>query len=198
MKTRIFIEAKHENTSESVFLSTLLKVLGKSKDDFELVHVDGKDNLKNLKVKFIENTLEGGRNLIVFDADTKDTNCGFDSTRKKILSTFSDEVVIDGLFLYPNNHDDGIFENLLEKLMQIETHKEFFDCFGDYEKCLGDKYMSPDLKGKLHTYMSAQKDLTKRQRNGLGSGKWLFDDPRFWNLKSEALNPLCIFLNSNV
>lgn len=198
MKTRIFIEAKHERTSESVFISTLLKVLGKSQEDFELVHVDGKDNLKNLKVKFIENTLEGGRNLIIFDSDTEDTNGGFDSTRKKILSTFSEDVTIDGLFLFPNNQDDGIFENLLEQLMQKEMHKAFIDCFSDYEKCLGDKYVSPDLKGKLHTYMSAQKVLTNKQRKALGSGQWLFDDSRFWNLDSEALNPLKLFLSSNV
>lgn len=198
MKTRIFIEAKHEKTSESVFLSTLLKVIGKNQDDFELVPVDGKDNLRNLKVKFLENTLEGGRNLIIFDADTKETSGGFDSTRKRILSTFGDEVTIDGLFLFPNNHDDGIFENLLEQLMQKEYHKVFIDCFSDYEKCLGDKYVSPDLKGKLHTYMSAQKDLTNKQRKSLGSGQWLFDDSRFWDLESEALNPLRLFLNSNV
>lgn len=198
MKTRIFIETKHEKTSESVFLSTLLRVLGKSQDDFELVHVDGKDNLRNLKVKFIENTLEGGRNLIVFDADTKDTGDGYDSTRKRILSTFGGDVAIDGLFLFPNNQDDGIFEDLLEQLMQKESHKVFIDCFSDYEKCLGDKYVSPDLKGKLHTYMSAQKDLTNKQRKALGSGQWLFEDSRFWNLESEALNPLRQFLNSNV
>lgn len=196
--TRIFIEAKHENTSESVFISTLLNLLGKKKDEFELVHVGGKDNLKNLKVKFIENTLDGGKNLIVFDADTKKTGDGFVSTRERILSTFDEEVTIDGLFLFPNNQDDGIFENLLEQLMQKETHKVFFDCFSDYEKCLGDKYISPNLKGKLYTYMSSQKTLTNKQRNALGSGQWLFDDPRFWNLESEALNSLKEFLSINV
>lgn len=198
MKTRIFIEAKNEKTSESVFISTLLSILGKSPDTFELVHVNGKDNLRNLKVKFIENTLEGGRNLIVFDADSKDTGDGYDSARKRILSTFGDDVTIDGLFLFPNNQEDGIFEDLLEKLMQKESHKVFIDCFSDYEKCLGDKYVSPDLKGRLYTYMSAQKALTNRQRKALGSGQWLFEDSRFWNLDAEALNPLKMFLNSNV
>lgn len=198
MKTRIFIEAKYEKTSESVFMSTLLGVLGKSQNDFELVHVGGKDNLKNAKVKFMENTLEGGKNLVVFDADTKENGGGFESSLKRILSTFGDDVSIDGVFLFPNNHDDGIFENLLEQLMQKENHKVFIDCFSDYEKCLSDKYVSPDLKGKLHTYMSAQKVLTKKQRNALGQGQWLFDDSRFWNLEADALKPLKEFLLMNV
>lgn len=105
---------------------------------------------------------------------------------------------IDDLFLYPNNQDDGVFENLLERLMQKEKHSRFFDCFTDYENCLGDEYVSPDLKGKLHTYMSAQKSLSNKERKNLGSGQWLFDDERFWNLDSEDLKPLREFFMSNI
>lgn len=196
--TRIFIEAKHEKTSESVFIHTLLKYIGKDSKSFEVIHVDGKDNLKNNKVKFQENTLTGGRNLVVFDADTPESGWGYEATKKRILSTFSDDVKIDDMFLYPNNQDDGVFENLLERLMQKEKHSRFFDCFTDYENCLGDEYVSPDLKGKLHTYMSAQKSLSNKERKNLGSGQWLFDDERFWNLDSEDLKPLREFFMSNI
>lgn len=196
--TRIFIEAHDARTSESIFIHTLLKSIGKSPQAFEVIHVNGKDNLKNNEIKFRENTLQGGRNIVVFDADTPDTGCGFDATKERILSTFPDDVKIDGLYLYPHNHDDGIFENLLEDLTLKEKHHRFFDCFRDYESCLGDEYISPDLKGRLHTYMSAQKSLTNRQRKALGSGQWLFDDPRFWNLDAPELESLKEFMETNV
>ncbi len=196
--TRIFIEAGHDKTSESVFIHTLLKYLGIDTALFEVIHVKGKDNLANIENKFRENTLQGGRNLIIFDADTPETKFGHDVTKSRILSTFPEDVVIDGLFLFPNNVDDGIFENLLEHLVLKDKHRKFFDCFRDYELCLGAEYVSPDLKGKLHTYMTAQKTLSKGQRKELGSGKWLFDDPQYWNLEADELKPLKDFLIANV
>ena len=196
--TRIFIEAKHKNTTESVFITTLLKYLGIEASSFEICWVDGKDNLIKNEVKFRENTLMGGRNIIIFDADTPSTGCGYTATRESILSTFPNDVIIDDLYLFPHNHDDGIFENLLEDLALKDVHSKFFDCFNDYELCLGDKYVSPDLKGKLHTYMFAQKSLSNTQRRALGSGQWLFDDKRFWNLDVAELQPLKDFLAANV
>lgn len=196
--TRIFIEAKHKNTTESVFITTLLKLLGIPASSYEICWVDGKDNLVKNEVKFRENTLTGGRNIIIFDADTPTTGCGFAATRERILSTFPDDVVIDGLYLFPHNHDDGIFENLLEELTLKDIHSKFFDCFSDYELCLGDEYVSPDIKGMLHTYMSAQKALSNTQRRALGSGQWLFDDSRYWNLNVAELQPLKDFLTTNV
>lgn len=192
--TKIFVESKHDNTTETVFLKTLLQKIGIEETRYKIIHVDGKDNLKNNENIFVDNTLSGGRNVIIFDADTPDTQAGFEVTRNKILKTFPSDVKIDGLFLFPNNQDDGIFENLLEEIMQKENHQLFIDCFSDYEHCLGDKYVSPDLKGKLHTYMSAQKALSKTQRKRLGSGQWLFEDSRYWNLDSDYLTPLKTFL----
>lgn len=196
--TRIFIEAKHKNTTESVFITTLLKYLGIEASSFEICWVDGKDNLIKNEVKFRENTLMGGRNIIIFDADTPATGCGYTATKKRILSTFPVNIVIDDIYLFPHNYDDGIFENLLEELTLKNIHSKFFDCFSDYELCLGNEYVSPDLKGKLHTYMSAQKALSNRQRKALGSGQWLFEDNRFWNLEAEELKPLKDFLTANV
>lgn len=196
--TRIFIEAKSDKTSESVFIHTLLKYLHKDESTYEVVHVDGKDNLVHQKVKFQENSICGGRNIIVFDADTKNTKGGYSTTLERITNTFNSDVNIDDIFLYPNNHDDGIFENLLEYLTLKDVNKKFFDCFSDYEACLGDDYISPDIKGKIFTYMSAQKSLSKTQRKKLGSGQWLFDDTRYWNLDVEELKPLKDFFNANV
>lgn len=191
---RFFVESKHDNTTETVFLKTLLNVLGIDKSKYEFIHVDGKDNLKNTDNNFKENTLSGGKNFIIFDSDFESSGAGYEASKKRVYNTFFKDVVIDGLFLFPNNHDDGTLENLLENLIQIEKHKQFIDCYNDYEHCLGDKYISPNLKGKLHTYISAQKGLSNSQRKKLGSGQWLFDNPEYWNLDAEYLMPLKHFL----
>ena len=108
-------------------------------------------------------------------------------------------------FLYPNNHDDGDIEILIESAARHDLHSVFFDCFHDYEKCVsGAKdangnplYNTPNLKGKLHTYISSQQ-LTKKQRDKLGSGDWLFDNPNYWNLDVNTLQPLKDFLEQNL
>ena len=108
-------------------------------------------------------------------------------------------------FIYPDNQSDGDIETLMEFAARRDLHPVFFDCFEDYEKCVsGVKdsngqaiYNVPNLKGKLHTYMSAQK-LSGRLRNRLGSGDWLFDDRNYWNLDVVALRPLKDFLTENL
>lgn len=178
--TQIFIEARYEKTSEYVFLNTIIKDLGFSEEQYKIICVGGNSNLVKAANKFKENTIEGGKNLIIFDADTPATGYGFSATLQRINQELqSNGMQADGIFLFPNNADDGIFENLLEKLMQKETHEQWLHCYSDYETCLGTHYLTPNLKGKLFTYISAQKTLSNTQRNKLGSGQWLFNDAQY-------------------
>lgn len=199
MMVRLFIEAGHEKTQEYVFLDTLIQYLGFARKQYEIICVGGKNNLVKAANKFKENTLEGGKNLIVFDADTSATGCGFTTTLQRINQELQGNgMQADGIFLFPNNADDGILENLLELLMQKKTHKQWVDCYSDYEACLGDQYLTPDLKGKLFTYISAQKTLSNTKRSKLGSGQWQFNDTRYWNLNAPELQPLKDFLRNNI
>lgn len=191
---RIFIEAKKPATSEYVFLRSYLHHFNISEDAYDIVCVDGKDSLPYCRNKFLENTIEGGTNLIVFDADRPNTKGGFE-TRKEEMAALLENLAIEAeLFLFPSNKEDGIFENLLERLMQTEKHKQFLDCYHDYELCLGSDYIAPNTKGKVFTYISSQKDLTPGQRKKLGSGQWLFEDTRYWDLDNNCLLPLKEFL----
>lgn len=193
--TKIFLETGKKTTSEYVFVRTLLSSMGFDKEKYDIECVDGKDNLKNASTQMKKNTIEGGVNLIVFDADTIQNKGGFDKRKAELEQDFDNFDINAKLFLFPNNADDGDFESLLENLVQKNTHQNFFDCYGDYETCLGNLYQSPNRKGKLHTYISAQKDLKTDQRRHLGQGEWLFDDSRFWNLEAEYLSPLIKFFN---
>lgn len=93
----------------------------------------------------------------------------------------------------------------MESAARRDLHKVFFDCFEDYEKCVSgvkDKlgqplYNTPNLKGKLHTYMNAQK-LSNKLRRRLGSGDWLFSKTDYWDLHADALRPLIDFLSANL
>lgn len=71
--TQIFIESRYEKTSEYVFVDTVIKNLGFTEDQYKIICVDGNSNLVKTANKFKENTIEGGKNLIVFDADTPAT-----------------------------------------------------------------------------------------------------------------------------
>lgn len=72
--TQIFIEARYEKTSEYVFLNTIIKELGFSEEQYKIICVGGNSNLVKAANKFKENTIEGGKNLIIFDADTPATD----------------------------------------------------------------------------------------------------------------------------
>ena len=195
---KIFLETGSKTSSEYVFIRTLLSSMGFDKEKDNIERVDGKDNLKNASTKMKDNTIQGGTNLIVFDADTVQNNGGFDKRKAELEQKLKDLDIKAELFLFPNNRDDGDFESLLENLVQKSTHQKFFDCYEDYEKCLGDKYQTPNRKGKLHTYISAQKGITHKQRNLLGQGEWLFDDTRFWNLDAKYLSPLKEFFTNHL
>lgn len=192
---RIFIEAKKKETSEYNFLDTYIHTcLGISRTLYSIECVDGKDNLYNAQNKFLENTLEGGINLLIFDADSPANGGGFDERKAELEARIADLGIEAELFLFPNNKDDGMFENLLEQVALTEQYQRFFDCFSDYEKCLGDDYRHPDLKAKVYTYISSMKSLSNSKWKRLGSGDWQFANSNYWNLEIDYLNPLKDFL----
>ena len=144
---------------------------------------------------------EGDQVLVLIDADTVAKGYGFAKRKTDIDKEMQAIKVSFPYFIYPNNQDDGEVETLMEAAARRDLHQVFFDCFEDYEKCvLGAKdeqgqplYNTPNLKGKLHTYISSQK-LSNKFRRRLGSGDWLFSDPNYWNLNAAALQPLKNFL----
>ena len=71
------------------------------------------------------NTIQGGTNLILFDADTVLNSGGFDKRKAELEQKLKDLDINAKLFLFPNNKDDGDFESLLEELVQKNTHQIF-------------------------------------------------------------------------
>lgn len=196
----IFIEADKQETPEAVFLKTFLeKVLEFVSGSYEILCARGWNNLYNETNvnKMVEYRLAGEQFLIIADADMSAdvSNYGGLIARRKFLKEqLAKKGVTDvPMYFWPDNSGDGIFESMLQNLMLYDKHERFFHCFNDYENCLGDSYVHPNLKGKVFTYISSMK-MSNRKRKSLGMGLWMFDDPEYWNLNHEILSPLKTFL----
>ena len=93
----------------------------------------------------------------------------------------------------------------MDRIARRDLHISWFDCFEDYEKCIAgikntngqSSYNIPNLKGKLHTYISSM-NLSAKERNNLGGGNWLFENEQYWDLSSNELNPIVNFLRENL
>lgn len=196
--TRIFIEAKNDKTPEHYFLKTIIATFFPG-IEVKFIFMDGIGNLYNETiVNQINLAQENGEQVIVLaDADTTAKGYGYAKRQKEINDGMAAHALSFPYFLYPNNRDDGDVEVLMENAARRDLHSTFFDCFEDYEKCVSGmknesgepRYNVPNLKGKLHTYMAAQK-LPRKLCKRFGSGDWLFDNKDYWNLEADALQPL--------
>lgn len=210
MKLHIFIETglskerkqNKQYTNELYFVHDYLKHLKEdiSDDDFEIIDVGGKDKLRLFDNQMREATKNGEKNIVVFDCDYEATGGGLNNRK----STFEALKVSLGVnfdyFLFPNNQDEGAFEEMLLHVIN-PRHKGVLECFENYENCMkcrnesmgGDCYDMPNVKAKIYTYITS----FKRSNSGIGSvksGNWDFGNTEYWDLDSEYLNPLKSFL----
>lgn len=202
----IFIEAEKKETAEHYFLRTLMDKYFPD-IQYELIPMAGVANLfKEVNLNLLRSkTAEGINCLAILDADTVEKGWGFTKRKADVEKNQQQQDVVFPFFLYPDNVSDGDVEHLMECLARQDLHPTFFNCFRQYEMCVGgaldalgnQRYNTPDLKGKLHTYMSAQK-MSNAQRKRLGRGDWMFDDLNYWDLGCEAIRPLINFLKANL
>lgn len=204
---KIFIEGKGKNVPESDFLLAILNHIGIAPERYECVHVGGYTNLMDSKEMPFRGILQansdsGGKNLVIFDADSRNNGGGF-AVRCSELVRQRDALGLDfELFLWPDNRNDGDVEVLMESIARTDLYPEFFCCFSKYERCMLQRknakgepfYSTPNRKGKLHTYFNAL-PISKNKKRKFGSGQWCWSDPEIWNLDSEALNPIKEFLS---
>ena len=181
-----------KRTSEYHFLKAILNLFFPDKE-VDFIYMDGIGNLFNETNvnQMLQSQIDGNQVLVLADADTKAKGYGYKKRKEEIDSGMLIHGVSFSCFIYPDNQSDGDIETLMEFAARRDLHPVFFDCF---EQAI---YNVPNLKGKLHTYMSAQK-LSGRLRNRLGSGDWLFDNRNYWNLDVVALRPLKDFLTENL
>lgn len=175
---------------------TLIENLGYNISSNKVEFVNGYKNLVNVIPTIKARCAEGGKVVIIFDADSLGNNGGYETRKKEIEEVLGENNAQAELFLFPNNEEDGDFETLLEHLILKEKHTQMLDCYADYETCLGNDYVHPNLKGKIFTYISAMK-MSSSKRRKLGNGEWMFDNAEYWSLESDYLKPLKAFLQQH-
>lgn len=198
----IFIEGTEEN-----FLKEIIYLIDNEKfvdDEIEFVNTGGYTNLENIENKLRDNFDSGINNLIIFDADYEHNDGGFKTRFSKIQNTINGMGVSADIFLFPNNNDDGDFELLLENCINNE-HKGLLDCFDNYTNCVDNyskteskKYIIPDRKAKMYSYISAFPRSRKKLEKFKNKKEWEFGNPEYWNLQSESLKPLKEFLSNAI
>lgn len=195
---KVFIETSGSNTNEAQFIQAVIKSL--SLNDPEIVCVGGYTNLQKHKNKFMEREDDSEKNLVIFDADYPCTGGGF-AARKQWLEQEKNKMNIQfELFLFPNNHDDGIFETLLQRIVNPQ-YSDLLSYFEEYEQKIkdfdarlgGNVFETPDEKAKIYSYISAFK-RTREEKELFKKHDWGFTNREYWNLDSAELEPLKDFL----
>lgn len=184
MKIRIFSEGK----SDVKFLKDFVTHLNLSCDELSFRNLGGISGMKNT-IQFEESTFEGNKNLVILDADSEFKN------RIEVLDKLKANSKIEfELFLFPNHKDEGALEDLLFKLVN-QKHISVLDCFDSFEKCLlssKNKYFIPEKKDKVFAYLDAIEG--KKGREKFGPDKRNYRDANLWDLQSEYLENLKVFL----
>jgi hypothetical protein len=157
----------------------------------EIVDVGGCSKLSDdIYISQLEDNHElGGINIVIFDADYQSLgngNKGFNSCRQKLEGIKREKNVSFEYFLWPNNSDDGIVEDLLRKL--IPTDKEvIYTCIESHQICLSrlevPNIRLAELKDKvgyyLHTVNLESRARFRDYKNGV-----------YWNLNHENIGDL--------
>ncbi|WP_422008619.1 DUF3226 domain-containing protein [Roseivirga pacifica] len=178
-----------EGASDVKFLQDFIKVrfegVDLKKGDFIEAH---SNNLKRIKGRIETANKRGECVLLVFDADQSN-----DLTKARLIDeSGSLNIVLDDVFLFPDNSAEGNLENLLLNIVNPEM-TGVLDCIDSYEMCVrelvSDDYKAIDNKGRVFIY--ADSFLFG---GGAKPGSTDFTESRLWDLNSEHLNPLYEFL----
>lgn len=159
-----------------------------------------KEKGEDIRIKMSNNTADGGKNLVIFDAD-KDY-----VIRKKEIEDWRTRYSLSfELFLLPNNNAIGALEELLENII-VNKNQPILDCWDKYEQCLRSKEINgrakplttPSKKTKIYGYLEALLGETKKEKDQIKERERNYQNPEHWNLDADYLEPLKKFLLANL
>lgn len=168
-----------------------------------IVNLEGWTNIKGISAlrRMRSTTDNGGVNIVILDADNN-----FEARRNEVQEWKQEHDVEFELFLLPNNHDAGTLEDLLEHIIN-PNNQPIFDCWQHYEDELVQQEIpgrtpppltTPAKKTKIYGYLEALLGETKSQKDLIKEANRNYENPQHWNLDTEYLEPLKLFLNDNL
>ncbi len=163
-----------------------------------VVCTTGKENKKNGGVPPLIGEKLPSHLLSVFDNSKKvfyvvDADDKPAKRRAELLATAQRSgAEVAGVFLLPNDTNEGTLEDLLES---ISADRGVYECFEQYEECLRGKnseYKQPGMKAKIYAYWKARGAKTRRKAFGANpcDRERNYSDENIWDLESPALQPL--------
>lgn len=195
-KNNIWVEG-----NEFKFLQDYLNLLNIDEGKYSIFESGGKDNIfSDAKLKTLNRQKEI---ILIFDADNQDCEI----RKKEILERIDQinktkgyEILVKGIFLMPNDSDNGEFENLLFEIMNPTHRDEIFECFERYLSCIKEKEYCPKdekqmNKTKVYIFNEAldfeKKEIHKPKKTD-------YTNKDHWDLDHDYLNPLKTFLENNI
>ncbi len=162
---------------------------------FKYKITNGKYNIANENIKNELREVFDNDDIIlfVFDADAD-----AEKAKNDILSKMANDMLPD-IFLFPNNQDIGVLENLLEKIISEENKEFYHNCWTNFYDCvekLSNKQNDIHLKTRFKCYCEIF--LKGNTEALLKDAKIDYTDTEVWNLHHESLTPLYNFLNTNL
>ena len=170
---------------------------GKDDDTGGYNKLKSQDTLNALR----QNTDLGGVNLVIFDADENP-----EARLKELLAIREQYGVEFELFLLPNDKDAGALEDLLENIINPDN-QPVMDCWATYEGELKKVRIPtktpptltiPANKTKIYAYLETLLGKSKSQKKLIKDPYRNYENPQHWNLGSEYIEPLKLFLNDNL
>jgi len=129
----------------------------------------------------------GGKNLVIFDADGKNNEGGYQKRYNQLMSVAGELNIKFEIFLFPNNSADGILEDFYCSCFKKEM-KFFEDCWQGMLLCFEQnnnfdlKLNSPSVYDKVYSYVDLFEEYktveyknTKTKRHYFDMGIWEFD-----------------------
>jgi hypothetical protein len=189
-----------EGPSDKKFIGDLISFMELKLDTIKVsfIELNGKDDscfAKSL-AQFLTNE-EDGKNVIVIDANDDDI-----SLRKKHISDLLARDNINAeIFFLPNNEHKGYLETLLIGTI-LEKNQAYFDCFQKFEECVSSNATNnpPSIKDKAYIYTCSllSKEENKQRDPIVNPKKINYRENRFYDLTHSTLDPLKLFLTSNI
>jgi len=177
--------------------------ISKNLEQIAVVHgLTGWTDINNMKTDISRYKEDGNKVLVVFDADTPKNGGGF-ADRKNDIEGYS--LLLEGIFLFPDNKTDGALEDLLEKIIN-DTNKPIFDCWETYETCLKEcaskkikkELTTPAKKSKIYGYLEALVGETREEKKKIKDPFRDYKNTEHWDLDSDSLTPLKKFLLQHI
>lgn len=165
-------------------------------ENIEVIEVGGCDKLSDqLYLSMLEdNTSNGGQNIVIFDADDfirGNGNKGFKACKQKLEFLKKKKKVEFDYYIWPNNKDEGMIEDLLRKLI-CKDKEPIYDCIESHQDCLskliyeGVEIKKAELKDKVGFYLyTVNLDSKASKRN--------YKNNLFWDLNHEKIEDLNSF-----